>query len=62
MFLKLCARLWNDGENCYHLFCYNNADLKKFYEKQEWYIPNPNYEPDVSTLTEIEEQWINKWQ
>ena len=43
-------------------YIFQNPDLKKFYEKQEWYIPNPNYEPDVSTLTEIEEQWINKWQ
>jgi hypothetical protein len=43
-------------------YIFQNADLKSFFEKQEWYIPNPNYEPDVDRLTETEKQWINKWQ
>ncbi len=43
-------------------YIFQNPDLKNFYEKQEWYIPNPNYEPIVDVLTEIEKQWINKWQ
>jgi hypothetical protein len=42
-------------------YIFQNADLKKFYEKQEWYIPNPNYEPNTDLLTETEKQWLNKW-
>lgn len=42
-------------------YVFQNEELKKFYEKQEWYIPNPNYQPDADLLTEIEKRWINKW-
>lgn len=42
-------------------YIFQNADLKTFFEKQDWYIPNPNYEPNVDMLTEIEKKWINKW-
>jgi len=42
-------------------YVFQNAELKTFFEKQEWYIPNPNYEPNVELLTETEKQWINKW-
>lgn len=42
-------------------YIFQNAELKNFFEKQEWYIPNPNYEPNVDMLTEIEKQWMNKW-
>jgi hypothetical protein len=42
-------------------YVFQNAELKNFFEKQEWYIPNPNYEPNVGMLTEIEKQWMNKW-
>jgi len=42
-------------------YIFQNAELKTFFEKQEGYIPNPNYEPNVNMLTEIEKQWMNKW-
>jgi len=42
-------------------YIFQNAELKTFFEKQDWYIPNPNYEPNVDMLSEIEKQWINKW-
>jgi hypothetical protein len=42
-------------------YVFQNAELKSFFEKQEWYIPNPNYEPNVELLTETEKQWMNKW-
>jgi hypothetical protein len=41
-------------------YIFQNAELKTFFEKQDWYIPNPNYEPNVDMLTEIEKQLINK--
>lgn len=42
-------------------YVFQNAELKTFYEKLDWYIPNPNYQPDIELLTEIEKQWIEKW-
>jgi hypothetical protein len=42
-------------------YIFQNAELKTFFEKQEWYIPNPNYEPNADMLTEIEKKWIDKW-
>ncbi len=42
-------------------YIFQNAELKGFFEKQDWYIPNPNYEPNIDMLTEIEKEWVNKW-
>jgi hypothetical protein len=42
-------------------YVFQNPELKKFFEQQEWYIPNPNYFPDSELLTEVEKQWLNKW-
>jgi hypothetical protein len=42
-------------------YVFQNAELKSFFEKQDWYIPNPNYEPNEDMLTETEKQWIAKW-
>lgn len=42
-------------------YVFQNPELKKFFEQQEWYIPNPNYAPDVELVTEMEKQWLNKW-
>lgn len=42
-------------------YIFQNQDLNNFYRKLEWYIPNPNYEPNVEILTENEMKWIEKW-
>jgi len=42
-------------------YIFQNTDIQKYYEKQEWYIPNPNYQPNIDLLTEPERKWINKW-
>ena len=42
-------------------YIFQNQDLNDFYRKLEWYIPNPNYEPNVEILTENEKKWIEKW-
>jgi len=42
-------------------YIFQNAELKSFFEKQDWYIPNPNYQPNEDMLTETEKQWIAKW-
>jgi len=42
-------------------YIFQNQDLSEFYRKLEWYIPNPNYEPNVEILTESEKKWIEAW-
>lgn len=42
-------------------YIFQNQDLNDFYRKLEWYIPNPNYEPNIEILTENEKKWIEKW-
>jgi len=41
---------------------FKNKELRNYCEKLDWYIPNPNYIPDVKFLTEIEKKWIAKWE
>lgn len=42
-------------------YVFKNQDLKNYFTKMDWYIPNPNYEPDTELLTETEKKWIEKW-
>lgn len=42
-------------------YVFQNAEIRQFYEKLDWYIPNPNYDPDVDILTDIEKKWIDRW-
>lgn len=42
-------------------YIFQNPEIETFYEKLDWYIPNPNYQPDVELLNDIEKQWIDKW-
>lgn len=42
-------------------YVFRNPELKKYYENLDWYIPNPNYIPDVEYLNEIEKKWLEKY-
>ena len=42
-------------------YVFTNPELKAYYEKMYWYIPNPNYKPELEFLTEPEKVWIKKW-
>lgn len=43
-------------------YVFQNQDLNDYFKKMDWYIPNPNYEPNTDRLTEKEKNWIEKWQ
>ena len=43
-------------------YVFKSKELQAFYEKLEWFIPNPNYVPDINILTEREREWIKKYQ
>jgi hypothetical protein len=42
-------------------YVFKNQELKNFYEKLDWYIPNPNYIPELKTLNQLEISWIEKY-
>lgn len=43
-------------------YVFQNAELQKYFEQMDWYMPNPNYTPDVNYLTDIEKKWMARWQ
>lgn len=42
-------------------YIFKDEGLNNYYKKYDWYIPNPNYNPKVELLNEIEKKWIEKW-
>jgi len=42
-------------------YVFKNQALKNFYEELDWYIPNPNYIPELETLHPLEKDWIEKY-
>lgn len=41
-----------------HVF--KREDLKNFFERQWWYMPDPKYVADYAKLTKVEKEWIKK--
>ena len=39
-------------------YVFQSADLKGFYEKQEWYMPNPNFKIEGVLFTKEEEEFL----
>ncbi len=41
-------------------YVFANPELKAFYEKQRWYMPDINYVATPATLTKEEQEWLKK--
>lgn len=41
-------------------YIFKNEELYNFYSKQDWYIPNQNYIPNIENLSDIEKEWLKK--
>ncbi len=41
-------------------YVFTNPELKAFYEKQRWYMPDINYVATLATLTKEEQAWLKK--
>ncbi|WP_316820593.1 YARHG domain-containing protein [Pedobacter gandavensis] len=39
-------------------YVFQSSDLKKYYERLDWYQANPKYIPDLKTLNEVEKEWL----
>lgn len=42
-------------------YVFQNPELKSFFQKMDWYIPDPGYVPDNNYLTEAEKKWVERW-
>lgn len=45
----------------YRGYIFNSKELQDFYESTAWYIPNPDYKPDMQQLPEEEQNWVEFW-
>ena len=45
----------------YRGYIFNSKELQDFYESTSWYIPNPDYKPDMQQLPEEEQKWVEFW-
>jgi hypothetical protein len=43
-------------------YVFISPELKTYYLQQLWYLPDPNYIPDVKQLTQSEQDWLRKLQ
>lgn len=39
-------------------YVFKTAELQQYFEKLEWYKPNPSYVPNLALLTEAEQNWL----
>ncbi|MFT3704507.1 MAG: YARHG domain-containing protein [Agriterribacter sp.] len=58
---ELEKKAWKNLPFARRGYIFQNADLQKYFEQIDWYIPNPNYKPDVGILTDEEKKWLEKW-
>lgn len=42
-------------------YVFKNVQLQQYFERQTWYIPDPNYKAELSELTPLELQWLEEW-
>lgn len=45
----------------YRGYIFKSKELQDFFESTAWYIPDPDYQADMETLTDEERQWVEFW-
>jgi len=45
----------------YRGYIFKTKELQDFYESTAWYIPNPDYKPDMQQLPDEEQRWVEFW-
>lgn len=41
-------------------YVFKVPEIKAYFERQPWYIPDPSYTPEVNKLTKAEQAWLQK--
>jgi hypothetical protein len=42
-------------------YIFKNKSMRLFFNKFDWYIPNPKFKPEQAVLYDSEKEWIDKW-
>ena len=42
-------------------YIFSTPELQTYFERQLWYFPDPDYQPDMAKLSEEEQKWIEYW-
>ena len=45
----------------YRGYVFKDKGLQRFFESTEWYIPNPDYQADMTKLNKNEKEWVQFW-
>lgn len=61
LFTQEQRRILRNLPFAYRGYIFKNKELQDFFESTVWYIPNPNYTPNIEALTEDEQYWVNYW-
>lgn len=55
------ARILRNLPFAHRGYVFKSAELQKFFESTAWYVPNPDYIPDLEKLSTTEQRWISFW-
>ena len=45
----------------YRGYVFKTEALQRFFESTDWYLPDPNYEADMTKMSNEEKEWIQYW-
>lgn len=45
----------------YRGYVFKDQNLQRYFESTDWYIPDPNYKSDMTTMSMSEKSWIQYW-
>ena len=45
----------------YRGYVFSNQRLQRFFESTNWYVPNPDYVPDMTIMNDSEKEWVQFW-
>ena len=45
----------------YRGYVFKDKGLQRFFESSDWYVPDPGYNADMTTMTPGEKKWVQYW-
>ena len=42
-------------------YIFNSNYIQEYFDKQDWYSPNPDYKATLKSLSKEEQEWVLKW-
>lgn len=54
-------RIMKNMPFAYRGHVFKDKGLKDYFESTEWYMPDPDYKDDMTTMNENEKEWIQFW-